>query len=127
MCDRTQEQFDEITAEIGKAIANALKAYATRKGITYEGPAPESDDDVALAIDAAPTVRALVTIAGEIVKNCPTRIKVDLIEASLKHLAFAGGNAFLNHMRGEIAARMGDDDEHGPVAGFTRPLGKTIH
>lgn len=123
--NRTEEEFNEVTAEISKAIALALAAYAKSKGVEYNGPAPRDDDDIALACDASPTVRALVSLAAHIVSALPAEMKVSLADVSVKTMASAGGYEFMLHMRNQAMAARGGD-EHG-IGGFTRPLSKTTY
>lgn len=118
-------EFDKVTLEYGKAIATALSDLAPKLG----APAVEQPggDGIALSVDAIPAIRALVTMAGIILKNIDgDHEKVSTCETALKVIADAGGAAMRAHVMANVMQHRiehGDGmDARANVAGFTRPL-----
>lgn len=116
-----EEEFNRLTIEYAKAISKALTAMAPKEVAAEVKNVGE--DEVGLAVDAIPAVRALVTLAGHIIKSLPSEALINTTENSLLAISQAAGPQFVAYMRACNATRQHDAmDARANVAGFTRPL-----
>ena len=121
--DGGNENFDQTTLAYAKAISEAMTALAPAMVGDEAIPKATGDNELALAVDAVPAIRALVTIAGAILQHLPPEALINTTENSLKVIAHAAGPQFAAYMTACNASRRGDAmDARANVAGFTRPL-----
>lgn len=119
-----EEEFNRLTVEYAKAISKALTAIAPAEvQAEIEKQAGSGEHEVSLAVDAVPAIRALVTLAGHILKSLPAPAMIETTENCLLTISNAAGPQFISHMQACNASRRHDAmDARANVAGFTRPL-----